>query len=241
MVATIFSPADARANLRIASSAPLAAARPFAMPSDTGRASAISSAWRRHEAGRKPIGWTETAARIHAEQDADRKIRIALDFVDRGIPSYVDRNGGPWTLTPVEAFARGGLCRDFSAAYAFMLLDGGYPASDIRLVTLAPDGAASRYHVVTLVRTPSGTVAMDMRNRHSHPGYLVPLTGRDEGAGTNHRTPVAAVAADTWGASTKSEESRIADSGTSIRESEDEVRTVAHIRKPQHHGHHAHA
>ena len=242
MVATIFVPADARANIRIASSTPLAAARPFGMPSDRDRASAISSAWRRHEAGRKPIGWTEAAARIRAEQDADKKIQLALNFVDHGITQYVDREGGPWTLTPAEAFARGGLCRDFSAAYAFLLLDGGYPSSDIRLVTLAPDGAAPRYHVVTLVRTPSGVVAMDMRNRHSHPGYLAPLIGRDEGAGTNHRMPVAAVAADTWTASRKSAETKIADSGSAIRESEDEKPIAVHVGKaPHHRNHHARA
>ena len=175
------------------------AARPFSMPSDPDRTRAVRIAWLAHEAGAKPAGWTKAVAAIRAEADPVRKLTLADGFINHGI-RYVDRHGGPWTLTPAGAFAHGGLCRDVAAAKAFLLLDAGFPASDIRLITLLPNLNHLPYHVVVAARVAAKPFLLDMTKvaqaRAPH-GYAIPADALDITESTS-RIPVAVVSASAW-------------------------------------------
>ena len=176
----------------------LLAAHPFSMSSDPARTVAVQSAWVAHTTGPKPAGWTEAVKAIVATSDPLKKIALADGFVD-GHLHYSDRGGFPWTFTPTQAFTQGAaLCRDYAVAKIFLLLDAGFPAGDLRIVTLAPDSVHKNYHVVTLARVHSRVFVLDMlRTDTPRGGYAIPADQADV-TGSTGRTPVAAVSPAGW-------------------------------------------
>jgi predicted transglutaminase-like cysteine proteinase len=185
------------------------ASRPFEQASDRDRASALASAWQKHEHGKlKPPGWSDAVQVIRAEPDPMTKLAMADAYVDSRI-RYIDRDAvdaaahrapGPWALTPVVASKGGGLCRDFATAKAFLLLDAGFPAADIRVVTIEPGAGHPRYHVVLAARVAGKSYVLDMlKGDQARGGYAIPATAHDL-TGTTDRVVVAAVAPAAWGA-----------------------------------------
>ena len=172
----------------------------FNMASDRDRARAIATAWRQHESGRvKSPGWTDAVTAIRAETNPTKKLMLADAYVDSHV-RYVDRDNGLWAKTPVAAAKEGGLCRDFSTMKAFLLLNAGFPAEDLRIVTLAPGAGRDRAHVVLAARADGKVFLLDMlKGDQSRGGYAIPAD-RGDLTGSTERAVTAVVAPAAWGA-----------------------------------------
>lgn len=146
------------------------------------RVDAMRKAYIRHLAGPKPEGWAEKVIEIAGEPSLKRKLELADAYIDAAI-TYVDR-GDPWALTPAEALATGGLCRDYAFAKMALLLDAGYDPAALRVITVLPASAGANgdtFHVVLVARTGKKSWVLDMRNPDkAKGGYAIPLAAKDD-------------------------------------------------------------
>ena len=117
---------------------------------------------------------------------------------------YKDRSSAIWTKTPLQAFTdQAGLCRDFAVIKAILLIESGYPARDLRIVTLMPTATRRNYHVIVLARAAGREFILDMFDK-SGPGRAIPAD--DAAEPITSRQPAAVVASTAWAIPTQTAE-----------------------------------
>ncbi|MBF0295225.1 MAG: transglutaminase-like cysteine peptidase [Magnetococcales bacterium] len=145
----------------------------------SGRSDKMARAMDRH-ARHKPMAW-QADLHVVTGLAMPEKLRVAQDLVNRRI-TYRDDPENIW-LSPQEAYRDGGDCEDYALAKLLLLREAGFPESELRIVTLAPDDRHAVYHVILVARWQGQMFVLDSPGRTPQ-GGMVRLDGYKD-AGRN--------------------------------------------------------
>ncbi len=120
-----------------------------------------------------PMAW-QADLRVVTGLAMPEKLRAAQDLVNRRI-TYRDDPDNIW-LSPGEAYRDGGDCEDYALAKLLLLREAGFPESELRIVTLAPDDRHGVYHVILVAQWQGQIFVLDSPGRTPQ-GGVAPLDG----------------------------------------------------------------
>lgn len=138
----------------------------------SGRTTRLKAAAERHQQ-RHPEHWDETVKQLQTLEGVE-KLERAHQFVNKQV-TYRDY---PQWKSPLETFTQGGNCKDYAIAKFLLLEESGLPASDMRLVSLAPTGNRPA-HVILVARINQKHYVLDSAGR-SQSQHVVPLDAFNE-------------------------------------------------------------
>ncbi|MBF0138948.1 MAG: transglutaminase-like cysteine peptidase [Magnetococcales bacterium] len=138
----------------------------------SGRTARLKAAAERHQQ-RHPEHWDETVKQLRALEGVE-KLERAHQFINKQV-TYRDL---PQWKSPLETFTQGGNCKDYAIAKFLLLEEGGLPASEMRLVSLAPTGSRPA-HVILVARINQKHYVLDSAGR-SQSQHVVPLDAFNE-------------------------------------------------------------